>query len=203
MTQTSALDWRTPKLTVLGDKQEEGTPTGVPWEYLMTPMDFCRRFPFSFGNFCKCVLKAQKTGSATQLECALEYLKMAREELPRFELELRVNSSYVSRLNNRYLTTIFISDDYAANIDQALMMLSDDVQLAKSSAASHKSTPVADKPFDLNQLPPSLRALIQRSYPNAAELTEEEVVAYLRGFNNILEQHQKKKIQKVLTGYLL
>ena len=23
MTQTSALDWRTPKLTVLGDKQEE------------------------------------------------------------------------------------------------------------------------------------------------------------------------------------
>lgn len=82
----------------------------------MEPIDFCRMFPFCFGNFCKYVLRAEHKGAEAQdLLKAAKYLEWAKEDLWRFRGDLETHAHLAKCFHNRWLNMVFEGHNYAAN----------------------------------------------------------------------------------------
>lgn len=85
----------------------------------LEPIDFCRLFPFCFGNYCKYVLRAGHKGDKlTDLKKALVYLRWSIDEVDadkKFKKSLARNRHLALKFNNEFLTPIFESDGIAVN----------------------------------------------------------------------------------------
>lgn len=88
------------------------------------PIDFCRLFPFCFGNFCKYVLRAPYKGhEAEDLLKAARYLDWAREDLPRFEGRMKSLGHLAQCFNNQWLNAVFSGTDFDANFTRVAAQL--------------------------------------------------------------------------------
>lgn len=88
------------------------------------PIDFCRMFPFTFGNFCKYVLRAGRKGNEAQdLLKAAKYLEWAKEDLWRFRGDLEAYAHLAKCFNNRWLDMVFKTTNYAANFELTVICL--------------------------------------------------------------------------------
>lgn len=82
----------------------------------IAPIDFCRQFPFAFGNFAKYVLRAPYKGSKVDdLKKALWYLELAKSEHAQFQDKLDAYGYLARCFNNEFLNlACFTSFDAAS-----------------------------------------------------------------------------------------
>lgn len=94
---------------------------------IIKPLDFCRFFPFNFGNFVKYVLRAPYKGDELgDLTKALVYIKLAKQDLENmcsFKQTLNYTSHLASCFNNTLLQVAFETDDYLANFNKVIALL--------------------------------------------------------------------------------
>lgn len=94
---------------------------------VIQPLDFCRFFPFNFGNFVKYVLRAPYKGDELgDLNKALDYIKLAKQDLDTvygFEYDLCYAGHLAACFDNKFLKAAFNTDDYRANFDAVIEML--------------------------------------------------------------------------------
>lgn len=87
------------------------------------PIDFCRQFPFAFGNFAKYVLRAPFKGDElTDLKKARYYLQLAIEDRPAFQTQLKQYGYLAHCFNNLYLNLACFTSFEAADraLEQAI-----------------------------------------------------------------------------------
>lgn len=88
------------------------------------PIDFCRVFPFCFGNFCKYVIRAPFKGNEAQdLRKAAKYLEWSKGELYRITKTLNAYSHLAKCFDNRWLNMVFTDHNYAYNFDLTVKCL--------------------------------------------------------------------------------
>ena len=101
----------------------------------LEPIDFCRLFPFCFGNYCKYVLRAGHKGDKlTDLKKALVYLRWAQEDLrcdEQFKQSLMKYRHLAHCFNNEYLSRLFFAVDKYCSLnfafDEEIIELSSDI----------------------------------------------------------------------------
>lgn len=80
----------------------------------ISPLDFCRLFPFNFGNFCKYVLRAPYKGHELEdLKKACNYVSLAIQDIlidDKFERDLKQYAHLAKCFNNEFLNYIFNVD---------------------------------------------------------------------------------------------
>lgn len=115
----------------------------------LEPIDFCRLFPFCFGNYCKYVLRAGHKGDKlTDLKKALVYLRWAQEELmynEQFKQSLLKYRHLAHCFNNEYLSRLFFGIEKTIGVNLAfsdeIIELSsdiDDLQDEKNNISSNQ-----------------------------------------------------------------
>lgn len=99
------------------------------------PIDFCRFFPFNFGNFVKYVLRAPYKGQElSDLNKALVYIKLAKDDLTKikgFEEDLNRMGHLALCFDSPILYLAFESSDYEANFNHVIEMLEFETNLTE------------------------------------------------------------------------
>lgn len=97
---------------------------------VLEPIDFCRLFPFAFGNVCKYLLRAgHKDSELSDLCKAYRYLQWAYEDLWQYEGDLRRYSHLAKCFHNKLLDLLFQGDNFAANFELTSAVLKAYIEL--------------------------------------------------------------------------
>lgn len=101
---------------------------------VLEPIDFCRLFPFAFGNVCKYLLRAgHKDSELSDLCKAYRYLHWAYEDLWQYEGDLRRYSHLAKCFHNKLLDLLFQGDNFAANFELTSAVLKAYIELRGGS----------------------------------------------------------------------
>lgn len=98
------------------------------------PIELCRPFPFTFGNFIKYVLRAPLKGcELDDYRKAKVYLEWAIEDLWRFNNTMREYAHIAQAYHNYWLDLAFYGNDYESSLMNTLEALKKHIAFLESN----------------------------------------------------------------------